>query len=73
MNTTVSLITARRVWASVTHTPCASVRELARRLDMAYSQVSKALRLLRAAGYIAFADRTCRARTVLVPFVVTGS
>jgi predicted transcriptional regulator len=68
-----SVGTLRRVWAAVTHTPCASVRELATRLDMAHGHVSRALRLLRDAGYIAFADRACRARTVIVPFVVAGS
>lgn len=54
----------RQVWAAVTANP---------RLQLDYhsvAQIHAALHILRDAGYIAFADRACRARTVLVPFYV---
>jgi len=58
----------RRVWAEVTRTPNASVTVLAARAGVVKSTVSRALRTLRAAGYIDYPDRTLQARIVKVPF-----
>jgi DNA-binding transcriptional ArsR family regulator len=63
-------VAMRRVWAAVTRTPCATVRQLGAQIGMPYGSVSVALRLLRDAGYVHFEDRAGRARTVIVPFVV---
>lgn len=61
----------RQVWAAVTANPRLSIPEIAKQLDYhSVAQIHAALHILRDAGYIAFADRACRARTVLVPFYV---
>lgn len=60
----------RQVWAAVSKTPCAPVRELGQRLGFHYSGVAVALRVLRDAGYVAFesGNAGARARQVLIPF-----
>jgi galactokinase/mevalonate kinase-like predicted kinase len=68
----VASATIRRVWAAVTATPRASVRDLAHRERLPVRAVQVALHVLRDAGYIDFAARSCRARTILVPFYITG-
>ena len=60
----------RRTWAAVSATPCASVRQLARRIRASWSSVNVALHILRDAGYVTFEDRAHRSRRVLVPFAV---
>jgi hypothetical protein len=62
----VSLTLVRRVWGAVTRRPCASVRLLAAETGMAYSTVAAALRVLRAAGYIAYTDGVQGARVIVV-------
>lgn len=62
----------RRVWAAVTRTPQASVRELAGELEMGFGTVATALRFLRDCGYIRHQHRACRARTIVIPFVLIG-
>lgn len=68
---TRSVRTVQRVWAAVTHTPGASVREIAAASGLTYGHTSGILRLLRDAGYIDFAPASARARTIIVPFYVT--
>jgi predicted transcriptional regulator len=68
-NNSFTWIQARVVWTEVSKTPCASVRELATRSGVGYSQVAAILRYLRDLGYIVFDDRTERGRRVRVPFV----
>jgi DNA-binding MarR family transcriptional regulator len=65
-----SIDTTRRVWAALTATPDASIRELATRLGIAISTVASHRRRLREAGYIAFEDGGVRATRVLVPLYV---
>lgn len=63
----------RRVWAAVTRTPRASTKELAVAVGSpasSYGTVAAALRILRDAGYISFADGARRARKIVIPFVV---
>jgi predicted transcriptional regulator len=63
----------RKVWAAVTRTPRASVKELAVAVgapESSFGNVSAALRMLRDAGYIAFNNHAKLARRILVPFVV---
>ena len=60
----------RSTWAAVSATPCASVRQLARRIRASESSVNRALHILRDAGYVTFEDRARRSRRVLVPFAV---
>lgn len=69
---TKSIRTVQRVWAAVTRTPCASVRELACASGLTYGHTSGILRLLRDAGYIDFAPASARARTIVVPFIVAA-
>lgn len=64
-----SLARVRRVWAAVSETPNATVRELGATLDLSPVAVGAALQVLRMAGYIDFAPRSGRARTIIVPFV----
>ena len=66
----VSDRTVRRVWAEVTRTPHATTEEMAQRVGKAKSTVHVALLMLRDAGYINFPNKSYRARTVIVPFVV---
>jgi DNA-binding transcriptional MocR family regulator len=56
----------RRVWAAVTRTPNASLRELADSLGAQFGNVSRAIKVLRDAGYITIEGE--RARRVLIPF-----
>lgn len=63
-----SFTITRDVWREVTKTPCAPIRELARRTGHGTRTVHDALVSLRQRGYIAFADRAEGARRVLVPF-----
>jgi hypothetical protein len=60
----------RAVWAAITATPQAPVRELATRLGYSTATINLALQTLRKADYVAFADRTSGARTVLLPFAL---
>ena len=60
----------RRIWAAVSVTPQATIRELGRQLDVPHSRVAASLRLLKDAGYIDFPKGAERARAVIVPFVV---
>lgn len=60
--------TARAAWAAVTAAPGIRTRTLAAQLDIAPSHAAAALRMLRAAGYIAFEDGTAGAREIIVPF-----
>ena len=68
-----SLQTRRRVWAYITEHPRASLAEISRALgyDKPNGAIVSALDALRDAGYIAFYDGQARARTILIPFVVT--
>jgi len=59
----------RRVWDEVTRTPLASTEEIAQRMGVVKSTVSRALRTLRDDGFIDIPQRTQQARTILVPFV----
>lgn len=60
----------RRVWAAVTHNPCASLRELEQSLPLSHSQIVNALDILYRSGYIEQSSpRAARARRVIVPFV----
>jgi hypothetical protein len=59
----------RRIWAAVSVTPQAPIRELGQQLDMPHSRIAASLRLLKDAGYIDFPKGSERARTILVPFV----
>lgn len=61
----------RDVWAAVSQSPNATVRELADAVGMPYVIVSASLRLLRDAGYIQFEPRAERARTIVIPFITT--
>lgn len=61
----------RKVWAAVTETPSASVRELGERTNMRYTAVAAAIRHLEWLGYLERAGpRSARARRILVPFMV---
>lgn len=60
----------RQVWAEVTKTPQAGVREIGERLGLGYGSVATALRILQRAGYIEFSPGSHSARTVVVPFVI---
>ena len=66
----VTVAVARRVWAAVTATPQATLREIAARADTSYSVAGAALRLLRDAGYVDFDHGTDHGRRVIIPFVV---
>jgi SOS-response transcriptional repressor LexA len=59
----------RRVWAQVTRTPQASVREMVDAMGLrSTSGVGISLRILREAGYIDYKPGRSRARRVVVPF-----
>ena len=67
----VSEALLRRVWAAVTKEPQIRVRPLAAQLGYrSCSDVSIALRVLRDAGYIDFADRSIGTRQIIVPFYI---
>lgn len=60
----------RRVWAIVTAEPDRNGRLIAIDLHLPYSSVYAALRILRDAGYIDYADHQLgQRRRILVPFV----
>lgn len=67
----MTLARIRAVWAAVTIRPTTSVRELADALGMPRVNVGASLRLLRDAGYIQFASHSQRARTIVIPFIIT--
>jgi predicted transcriptional regulator len=64
--------TVRKVWAAVTRTPNASMRELACRLDLCPDTVCVAIQTLHVIGYITYEPGTVGARRVLIPFVDGG-
>jgi len=65
----ISARNVRRVWAAVTLKPQASCRELGRLLRMQHSNVARALKVLRDAGYVEQPTRSARARRIVVPFM----
>jgi predicted ArsR family transcriptional regulator len=72
-NTRRAIHTTRRVWAAITADPQAHIRDLACQLDLNPHTIHRILHQLRDAGYIDFADRSERARTVIIPFCITGA
>jgi predicted transcriptional regulator len=68
----VSDASTRLVWRVVTRTPQATTREIGAAIGLGHSGVSAALRMLRDAGYIDFAPRAARARTVLIGYAETN-
>jgi DNA-binding MarR family transcriptional regulator len=65
----LSFRAVRRVWAAVSMTPQATLRELMPVTGLAQGTIGMALRHLQSLGYIDFDPRVARARTVLVPFI----
>lgn len=68
-------VTLKRVWciwAAITKEPQVTVRKLAEQTGIPFCTVSAALRVLRDAGYIDFADRTNGARTILIGYAETN-
>lgn len=63
------LNTMRRVWAAISRTPQATIRELADELGMSYGHVSDTLAKL---GYVEHPYGSARARTVDVRLHTSG-
>lgn len=67
------LALVRDVWALVTRSPQLGMRPIGDRLGVSSSQVSRAMRFLRDAGYIEFEDKVCGTRRIIVPLIEVPS
>lgn len=65
--TYINLRKIQTVWSAVTRDPRATQRELASRCGISLGSARTALRILRLAGYIDYADNARRSRRIIVP------
>ena len=61
------------VWEALTHFPRNSIRQVSWATRLSKSQVTYAMRKLRAYGYISYTDRKARSVVVNLPFVFLPS
>lgn len=59
----------RDVWALVSRSPQLGMGAIGQKLGVSSSQVARALRFLRDAGYIDYEDRATATRRILVPLI----